>query len=424
MTLSRRWVRGALCVVLLIVGSVLARAQEVSGSISGTVVDANGASVNGAVVTVTNTDQAHVERIVHTDKAGFYTATSLPLGNYSVTIAMKGFKTASVTGLVVNSTDALKVDQKLVVGAATETVNIVANEATLNLENSNSSGLITGTQIRELVLNNRNYEQLLTLQPGVAYGGTGDQLYIGASLPSGTSAQVAFSINGQRSTANNWTIDGADNVDRGANLTLLAYPSVDAISEVQTLRGTYEAEYGRSASGQVNVVTRSGTTAFHGGAYEFFRNNVFNANNYFNKLSSPFTPRPVLRYNDFGFTLGGPVDHSASLPRPQRQDIFLLLDGVSPGCELCVNDGRCADAGGAAGQLWQLGGVRELGQLYFVQRRVQYVCDVDHSRRLLADRAGLYQRYLWDQFDTQGAVSQPGPRTGPSHAHLQFAECF
>jgi hypothetical protein len=307
MTLSRRWVRGAVWVVLLMVGSVLARAQEVSGSISGTVVDASGASVSGAVVTLTNTDRAYVERTVKTDKVGYYTATSLPLGNYSVTIATKGFKTASVTGLVLHANDALKVDQKLAVGSASETVTVVANQAAINLENGMSEGLVNGTQIRELVLNNRNYEQLLTLQPGVAYGSaTNDQLYIGAVLPTGTSAQVAYSINGSRPTANNWTIDGADNVDRGANLTLLAYPSVDAISEFVTLRGTYEAEYGRSASGQINVVTNSGTNAFHGGAYEFFRNDYFNADNYFNKLTT-ITPTPKLRYNDFGFTLGGPV---------------------------------------------------------------------------------------------------------------------
>src|SRR5580698_1762939 len=143
MTLSRGWVRGAVWVVLLIVGSVLARAQEVSGSISGTVLDPTGASVNGAVVTITNTDRAHVERVVKTDKAGFYTATSLPLGNYSVSIEMKGFKTATVSGLVMNAQDQLKVDQKLAVGAATETVNIRADEAAINLENSNSEGLIT-----------------------------------------------------------------------------------------------------------------------------------------------------------------------------------------------------------------------------------------------------------------------------------------
>jgi hypothetical protein len=308
MTLSRRWVRGALWVVLLMAGSVVARAQEISGSISGTVVDPTGASVSGAVVTMTQTDRGQLVRTVKTNKVGFYTASSLPLGPYSVTVAMKGFKTATVTGLVLNANDELKVDQKLAIGEATENVTITASEAQVNLENSNSEGLVIGNQIREMVLNNRNYEQLLALQPGVAYGSaTNDQLYIGAVLPSGTSAQVAFSINGSRPTANNWTIDGADNVDRGANLTLLAYPSVDAISEFVTLRGTYEAEYGRSASGQVNVITRSGTNSLHGGAYEFFRNDIFNANNYFNKLTTPFTPVPKLRYNDFGGTIGGPV---------------------------------------------------------------------------------------------------------------------
>ncbi len=100
---------------------------------------------------------------------------------------------------------------------------MTADAVQLNFENGMSQGLISGTQVRELVLNNRNYEQLLQLQPGVAYGGANDQLYIGVSLPSGTSNQVAFAVNGQRATANNWTIDGADNVDRGANLTLLAF---------------------------------------------------------------------------------------------------------------------------------------------------------------------------------------------------------
>lgn len=308
MTVSKRWVRGAAWVVLMMAVSVVGRAQEISGSISGTILDATGATVNGAKVTVTNTDRAFVERTLTTNKAGFYAASSLPLGNYSVSITMKGFKTSTISGLVLHASDQLKLDQKLEVGAATETINIVANQAPINLENGMSEGLITGTQIRELVLNNRNYEQLLILQPGVSYGSaTSDQLYLGVSNPLGPSNQVQFSIGGDRPTANNWTIDGADNVDRGANLTLLAYPSVDAIAEIQTLRGAYEAEYGRSASGQINVVTRSGANAFHGGAYEFFRNNIFNANNYFNKLSTPVTPVPVLRYHDFGGTFGGPV---------------------------------------------------------------------------------------------------------------------
>jgi hypothetical protein len=308
MTLSGRWVRSSVLVLVAVVSSVVARGQDVSGSISGTILDPTGASVGGAIVTLTNTDRGEVERTATTSKAGYFTATSLPLGHYSVSVATKGFKTATVTGLMLNANDALKVDQKLAVGTADQTVNVVASEVQLNFENGMSQGLVNGTQLRELVLNNRNYEQLLNLQPGVAYGGANDQLYIGASLPSGTSNTVNFSVNGERATANNWTIDGADNVDRGSNLTLLVYPSVDAISEFKTLRGTYTAEFGRSASSQVNVVTRSGTNAFHGNAYEFFRNNVFNANSYFNKLAATPVARPLLRYNDFGFTLGGPVE--------------------------------------------------------------------------------------------------------------------
>jgi outer membrane receptor protein involved in Fe transport len=301
------------------VGSVLARAQEVSGSISGTVVDATEASVSGAVVTLTNTDRAYVERSMKTDKVGYYTASSLPLGNYSVSIAMKGFKTTTVSGIVLHDHDALKVDQKLVVGSSSDSVAVVAGPLPLNLGNGVSEGLVTGTQVSELPLVTRNYEQLVTLQPGVSYGGaSSDQLYIGQSVPTDTTGvtslpnQVLFSINGLRPTANNWMIDGADNVDRGgaasisgANQTLLAYPSVDAISELVTQRGTYEAEYGRNGGAQVNVVTKSGTNALHGGVYEYFRNDIFNANNYFNNLTG--VARPQLRYHDFGATLGGPV---------------------------------------------------------------------------------------------------------------------
>ncbi len=346
MTLSRRWVRGAVWVVLLMVGSVLARAQEVSGNISGTVVDATGASVSGAVVTLTNIDRAFVERTLKTDKAGYYTASSLPLGHYSATITMNGFKATSVTGLVLHANDALRVDEKLEAGSTTETVSVVAARSPINTENSASEGLVTGTQVRELPLVTRNYEQLLPLQPGVSNGeSTNDQLYAGASTPAGMSNQVLFSINGERPSENDWTVDGADNVNRGGgaqsptnpsnllaggNQTLMVTPSVDAISEFVTLRGNYEAEYGRNSGAQINVETKSGTNQLHGDAYEFFRNDALDANTYFNKMTAvpangiptvqtapgsgvyytpaePATPRPALRYNDFGFTVGGPV---------------------------------------------------------------------------------------------------------------------
>jgi hypothetical protein len=313
MTLSRRWVCGAVWVVLLITGSFLARAQEVLGNISGTVVDPAGAGVNGAVVTVMDTDRMHLERTVKTGKTGFYMADSLPLGHYSVTIAMKGFKTASVTGIYLKAHDELKFDQKLVAGGATDTVTTVANPMPLSVKNGMVEGVVSDTQVHDLILNTRDYAQLVTLQPGVS-SNAGDQLYIGGSVPAGMSNQVLFSINGQRSSSNDWTVDGADNVNRGGNpnlpggdggTTLLTLPSIDAISEVVTLRSGYEAEYGRNLGGQIDAITKSGTKSLHGSAFEFFRNDILNANNFFTNLTG--TPRPPLRYNDFGFTLGGPV---------------------------------------------------------------------------------------------------------------------
>jgi len=293
----------AICAFILSAGP--ASAQDASGSISGMVTDPSNALVAGATVTITNVDRGSVARVLNTSTQGAYAAPSLPPGQYSITVQAAGFRKTTVDKLVLHINEALAANVKLQVGDETQSVTVEADAVAINLENATSAGLINGTQMRELVLNNRNYEQLLALQPGVSYGGTSDQLYIGGSLPSGTTATVSFSVNGQRNSALNWTIDGADNVDRGSNQTLLAYPSVDAITEFTLLRGTYSAEYGRSASGQVNLLTKSGTNKFHGTAYEFVRNDKFNANNYFNNLTK--VARPLLRYNDFGFTIGGPV---------------------------------------------------------------------------------------------------------------------
>jgi len=282
-------------------------ADSLTGAISGTVSDSTGAVIVNATVTLTNTDRGQDVRVLTTSSNGYYTATSLPLGVYTVKVSAPGFKTESVTGLQLHAADSLTVNKVLVAGSASESITVTAAVEQLNLEDSASASLISGDQMNELVLNSRNYEQFLQLQPGVVYGGSNDQLYVGSTAPSGMSNTVNFSVNGGRSTSNNWTVDGADNVDRGANLTLLTYPSVDAISEIKTLRGQYSAEFGRSASGMVDVVTKSGTNKFHGSAYEFFRNNVLNANAWGNKLVAPFTPRPVLRYNDFGESFGGPV---------------------------------------------------------------------------------------------------------------------
>ena len=281
-----------------------ASAQEITGQIRGTVTDASGAVVSNATVVVTNTDRNQVVRKLQTDGGGQYVASLLPVGTYSLTVDAIGFKKYLRKDIVLNVSDRLTVDAPLQTGAVTETVTVESSPLQLNLENSSVEGLITGAQVRELPLNNRNYEQLVTLQPGVT-SNAADQVYVGTTNPGGGVNIVSFSINGNRQSQNNWTIDGADNVDHGSNITLLVYPSVDAIDEFKVSRSNYSPEFGRSASGQINVITRSGTNNYHGGVYEFFRNNVLNANSAINNHKG--LARPVLRYNDFGGTFGGPV---------------------------------------------------------------------------------------------------------------------
>src|SRR5579859_3983465 len=285
-------------------------AQVTTGTISGTVKDPLGAVVPSASVTLTNTDKNAVIRTVNTGGAGEFTAPLLPIGHYSLTVEASGFRRFVQEDIVLNVSDHLTFFLVLTVGAATETVSVQATASQVNLQSVQASGLITGTQVRELALNGRNWEQLVTLTPGVSDAGNSDQLYVGAFAPQGTNL-VTFSSNGGHREENNYMIDGADNIDRGSGLTLLSFPSVDSIAEFQVLRGQYEPEYGRAANGQVNVITKSGTSALHGNLYEFDRNNIFNANTYFNKKSQVSkglanTP-PVLRYNDFGGTIGGPV---------------------------------------------------------------------------------------------------------------------
>lgn len=278
-----------------------------SGSISGTVTDATGAVISGATVTITNTDRGEDLRVTKTNGAGFFTAESLPLGAYKVTITNPNFKTEVVAGLVLHAADELTVNRALTPGGANEVVTVNASDllVNVNLEDASSAGLINSTQMNEMPLVARNYAQLMNLQPGVAFGGATDDVVRGPSGISGASSTVAFSVNGGRTTSNGWTIDGADNLDRGANLTLYTYPSPDAIAEFKTLRGQYSAQFGRNASGQVDVVTKSGTNSLHGSAYEYARNNDFDANGYANNfLGTKITP---YHYNVFGFSAGAPV---------------------------------------------------------------------------------------------------------------------
>lgn len=288
------------CVIFLVTLMMAATlsAQNITATITGTVTDATGAVIPGATVTATNTATG-LTRTVNSTGTGAYALSQLPVGTYTVKVSDKGFTSYQASDVILHVGDQLGLNVTLKAGSVSQEVTVSTAAVPVQTTSAAQSETITGTQIRSLQLNNRNFEQLVTLQPGVS-----------SSLPSivnfGITNTDNVSVNGQRSTANNWTVDGADINDSGSNSTLVSVPSVDALQEFKIERSTYDAEYGRSGGGQINVVTKSGTNQFHGDAYEFVRNNILNAQDTFLKAAGNNT-RPPFHYNNFGYTVGGPI---------------------------------------------------------------------------------------------------------------------
>ncbi|HQU83056.1 MAG TPA: carboxypeptidase regulatory-like domain-containing protein [Pyrinomonadaceae bacterium] len=293
---------------------VIANAQEITGSINGTVRDSAGAVVSGATVTITDAQKDNlVVRTVTTNEDGAFSAPNLRVSVYRITVEAANFKKSVNTDIKLDVGQRRTVDIQLEAGNIAEVVTVEAAPVAVELTTPTASTLISGDQVRELSINNRNFVQLVTLAPGVS-GNLADQVYVGTTNPEGQANTVPISVNGARSSANTFTVDGADITDRGSNLTIQAYPSVDSIGEFKVLRSLYPAESGRSGGGQINVVTRSGTDQFHGSLFEFVRNDKFNASSYFNNRNAPLgrdsngkAIRPPFRYNNYGFTVGGPI---------------------------------------------------------------------------------------------------------------------
>ncbi len=309
MHISVRFLTGLCLSVLLSCGALLA--QDVTGTIVGTVTDPSGAPIGGATATVTNI-ATQVQKTATTDSSGNYVAALLPVGTYKVTVEAKGFKTETKENIILNVNDKLTIDVPMQVGSTTEQISVEASPVQVQLQQgSEESTTISGTQVRELALITRNYEQLIGLMPGVTSASV-DQLYVGTTLPSGTTATIPFSINGTRNSQSGYLVDGGDIVDRGSDQTLVNTPSIDSIAEFKVLRTGYSADLGRAAGGLVTVVTKSGTNDFHGDVFEFVRNSAFAANNFLNNANSVNVKNgqaqvAPLHYNDFGETLGGPV---------------------------------------------------------------------------------------------------------------------
>ena len=293
--------RVLLTVVLLAV-TFSAAAWAQNGSITGTVKDPSGAAVAGATVVVTSPERG-ITRQMATNSTGEYNESALQPGNYNVIVTATGFKKYQVKGVKLDVSEKARVDVTLEVGAiSTEVIVQGENVAQVETQSSELAGTVTGKEITQLELNGRNFTTLVTLVPGVSN-------QTGMDEPSvGINGSVAFSMNGGRTEYNNWELDGGDNMDNGSNGTLNVYPSLDAISEFTVLTSNYGAQYGRNGSGTVEVETKGGTKNFHGDAYEFVRNDAFNAQNYFNSAAAGGTGvAPPYKKNDFGYTIGGPV---------------------------------------------------------------------------------------------------------------------
>jgi len=275
-----------------------AAAQRTTASVRGTVTDQSRAIVPGVTVTIANAATGLVRTTV-TNSAGLYSFPEVPVGTYRVDAELSGFKRASQTDIVLNVADDRAIDFVLQPGAVTEDVTVQATSPLVRTVGGDISGVITGTQVRELPLNGRNFLQLATLMPGVSapdFLNVKDKGLLGGS---------DLAVSGSSVTSNLWTVDGANNNDVGSNRTILVYPSTDAIEEFKILRNSYGADFGQAGGAQINIVTRSGTNAFHGSGFYSGRNDALNAKNYF--LEKADQPKEELKRNDFGGTFGGPI---------------------------------------------------------------------------------------------------------------------
>src|SRR5215469_5176263 len=289
----------------VISGGLLVTAQVNTGTISGIVLDASGAAIVEAMVTVRNLDTGIVRNVL-TDSGGRYTAPDLPIGNYEVQAQHPGFQTEARIGITLTVGREAVVNLSLKVGQISEKVLVTGEAPLVEATTSAMSALVDERTIRDLPLNGRSYDQLALFQPGVVSMGAGQA---SAAFDFGTGTR--FSVTGSRAYANSFLLDGTDINDHangtpggsaGTNL------GVDGVQEFKINTSVSPAEYGRSSGGTVSAVTRSGTNGLHGSAFEFLRNNDLDSLGYFDYKSHGGNDSIApYRRNQFGGALGGPI---------------------------------------------------------------------------------------------------------------------
>jgi hypothetical protein len=303
-----RWSIPALLLVVLTAST--GNGQSTSGSITGTVKDTAGAPIADAVVNITE-PSTRLSRQVRTNNAGIFVAPQLPPGKYNIAVEKSGFKRLEKTEIILNAIDLVNAgDFVMDVGEVTETVTVTADSGRIEIqsETGERSGVVTGTQIKELALNGRNYQDFLKTLPGVLTG-----TVTGSQISSSTGRLGDYSVNGTRTNQKELTVDGSSNIDTGNNFDTHASLNPDAIAEMKVLTSNFQAEYGRAGGAFIAVVSKSGTSEFHGGARYFHRHEGMNANNYFrnaqgrNAQGVEVQPRNLYRYNNVGYDIGGPI---------------------------------------------------------------------------------------------------------------------
>jgi hypothetical protein len=301
---------GVLSVALLIPAGLRAQAGA-TGAITGTVLDQRGGAIAGATIVVTNVATGQKEREVVSTGSGTFNVPSLPPGTYSVEVTATGFSKFLIEKVLVQVTETSSVIATLAVGKVSETVTVHDVVVPVELTSATTGETIGAETASTLPLSTRNFLTLLTLSAGA-----NTELFDSAALGRG---QVTINVNGQRPTNNNFQLEGINAND--VNLPVLdnvPLPNPDTIQEFKTQTSLYDASSGRNGGGNVQVNLKSGTAHYHGDAYEFFRNNVLNANDFFFNAATPQVPRPVLRQNQYGGSFGGPV--------PKSKDFFFFVN--------------------------------------------------------------------------------------------------
>lgn len=326
-------------VSLLIVGA--ARAQSANGTISGTVFDPVGRVIPGAEITVVN-DATRVQSYTKTNGDGVYVVPNLPPGSYRLQVAKPGFKTLIKPDITLNVQDALAINFTLPVGAISEIVTVQGGVPLVNTEDGSLSTVVDQSYIRNMPLNGRSFQDLILLTPGTVT----QSPQTSTNYAVGLGETGEFSVNGQRTDSNYYTVDGvAANVGAAPGLEMGSSPggsgsiptatalgttqalvSVDDLQEFRVQSSTYSAEYGRNPGGQFAFETRSGTNDWHGSAYDYLRNGIFDANDWFNDYLG--INQPALRQNDFGGTLGGPMEIPGLYDGRDKTFFFVSYEGL------------------------------------------------------------------------------------------------